>query len=298
MADDEYCKVYEADDLFTSFVQIILAFMALASLYLKRLHEVPRRTFQTWWLDVSKQGIGAVYAHCTNMTIAAVISNMVRGEYELKDQCAWYAINFLIDTTVGLFFSVIFLEILNDLARKRNWETLMHNGVYQGSDAMRHWWHQLLGWLGILTLVKFILIFILWACSPALAVIGDFVFKPLQNNIRFELVFVMIMFPGILNFFYFWIADQYLKAGPEHSGAHEAPDSDNVGALDAEMTHSGVNYVSMETGTNASGNGGGDAVTTTTTTTNADTDGVMNGIGGNGNRNTLTQPQQSAHVLT
>jgi len=246
--EDEYCKVYEADDFFTSFVQLLLAVMALASLYLKRLHEVPRRTFMTWWLDVSKQGIGAVYAHCTNMTIAALISTMVRGDYELQDQCAWYAINFLIDTTVGLFFSVIFLEILNDLAHKRHWVSLMNNGVYEGPDAMKHWWHQLLGWLAILTLVKFILIFILWACSPALAVIGDFVFKPLQGNTRFELVFVMIMFPGILNFFYFWIADQYLKASPEHSSAHEAPDTLDGAQLSTNTHNTGVNYVTMEDG--------------------------------------------------
>jgi hypothetical protein len=61
------CKVYDKSDFFTIAVQLMLAFMALASLYWKRLHERPRRTFRTWFLDVSKQGFGACYAHVMNM---------------------------------------------------------------------------------------------------------------------------------------------------------------------------------------------------------------------------------------
>ena len=76
MADENYdeeeeevriCKVYDKEDVFTLLVQIVLAIFALGSLYFKRLQEVPRRTFQTWSLDISKQGIGACYAHVLNM---------------------------------------------------------------------------------------------------------------------------------------------------------------------------------------------------------------------------------------
>lgn len=63
----QWCQVYDKNDFFTVVVQLALAFLALASLYLKRLREVPRRTFRTWFLDVSKQGFGACYAHVMNM---------------------------------------------------------------------------------------------------------------------------------------------------------------------------------------------------------------------------------------
>lgn len=106
MGDDDVCKIYDKEDAFTSFVQVLLAGIALGSLYIKRNNERPRRKFMTWWLDVSKQGIGAVYAHISNMYIAAIISENTRGDYELKDQCAWYSISFLVDTTVGLFFFI------------------------------------------------------------------------------------------------------------------------------------------------------------------------------------------------
>jgi|AntRauTorckE5430_2_1112549.scaffolds.fasta_scaffold04504_2 hypothetical protein len=233
--DDQYnaeggiCKVYDKEDGFTSLVQCLLAVIALGSLYVKRHHEIPKRKFMTWWLDVSKQGIGAVYAHVANMFIASIMSSFTRGDYVLEDQCAWYSISFITDTTVGLFFSLVFLGILNSEAKKRNWDSLMNTGVYEGPDGMVHWRNQLISWVIILTLVKFPVVFVMWALSPILSRAGNFFFQPMQSNIRFELLFVMIIFPGICNFFYFWIADHYLKAGPEHTSAHEPHDDAETG---------------------------------------------------------------------
>lgn len=112
----------------------------------------------------------------------------------------------------------------------------MNNGVYEleadGSkatkDGIRHWRNQVLAWVVILTLVRVLVMGFIWVFSPILARAGDFLFEPLQGNIRFELLFVMILFPGILNFFYFWVADHYLKAGAEHSSAHESFEDDEV----------------------------------------------------------------------
>jgi hypothetical protein len=65
--EDEFCKIYDKNDFFTVLVQMLLGIFALMSLYIKRIQEVPRRTFTTWFLDVSKQGFGACYAHVLNM---------------------------------------------------------------------------------------------------------------------------------------------------------------------------------------------------------------------------------------
>lgn len=222
--DDDQCKVYDSEDGFTAFVQFLLALLAVASLYVKRMVEIPRRNIRTWALDVSKQGGGAVYAHVMNMATAAIISQNVRGNYELEDECAWYAINFFFDTTLGLLLSVMMLGYLIDVAKERGWDTLINSGVYEGPEGIKIWMHQLGAWIGIMTLVKIILMFVLWVLSPALAVMGDFLFRPMQDNIKFELVFVMILLPGILNIFYFCIADEYLKAGAEHTAVHEPED--------------------------------------------------------------------------
>jgi len=65
--DAKVCKVYDSEDFFTVFVQLLLAFFALMSLWIKRQRETPRRKFRTWFLDCSKQGVGACYAHVLNM---------------------------------------------------------------------------------------------------------------------------------------------------------------------------------------------------------------------------------------
>jgi STIMATE family len=57
--------------------------------------------------------------------------------------------------------------------------------------------------------------------SDMLAFVGAIIFYPLQFNIRVELLFVMIFFPGFLNVIYFWIADSYLKAKDDSHGAYE-----------------------------------------------------------------------------
>jgi len=225
--EEGYCKVYDTDDFFTAFVQILLALIALFSLFVKRQNEVPRRAFMTWWLDVSKQGFGAVYVHCLNMATASIISHNVRGDVELEDQCAWYAINYFFDTTVGLFLSLVFLQYALGEAKRRNIESLMHSGVYDGPDGMKHWWHQLIFWVVILSICKIILLLLLWAFSPALALLGLFLFKPLEGNNQLELVFVMIILPGVLNVFYFWIADGYLKDNTEEEAACDKESSNS-----------------------------------------------------------------------
>ena len=92
--EKEVCKVFEADDWFTSFVQALLFVIALVSLYFKRQQEQPRRKFWTWFMDVSKQCFGACYGHVMNMAIAAILADNTRGGVVLEDECAWYAINY------------------------------------------------------------------------------------------------------------------------------------------------------------------------------------------------------------
>jgi hypothetical protein len=63
----KYCKIYDQNDWFTMIVQIVLALCCVAALWYKRLTEIPRRTFHTWFMDVFKQAAGACYAHVLNM---------------------------------------------------------------------------------------------------------------------------------------------------------------------------------------------------------------------------------------
>jgi len=220
--DAKVCKVYDSEDFFTVFVQLLLAFFALMSLWIKRQRETPRRKFRTWFLDCSKQGVGACYAHVLNMIIAAIIVNNGEGDNNsLNDQCAWYGITYLVDTTLGLILAIWGLKAIDYMANEWDWVSLKHSGVYEGVDGLFHWINQAVAWIVILTVAKVIIYYFMIWTSDGLAYFGGLLFSPLQGNIHFELLFVMIFFPGVLNVIYFWIADHYLKAGAEHASAHE-----------------------------------------------------------------------------
>mmetsp|Transcript_11002 Transcript_11002/g.15859 ORF Transcript_11002/g.15859 Transcript_11002/m.15859 type:complete len:262 (-) Transcript_11002:165-950(-) len=225
----QWCVVYDTQDGFTTFVQGLLCALALGSLWIKRQREVPRRKFFTWFLDVSKQSFGAVYAHILNMLIAGVIVSHIRGNAQLLDQCAWYATMYVMDTVLGLLICIYFLNLLDRLANEYDWTHLKNSGVYTGSrsESLETWGWQLTAWFIILTIEKAILFFLMWAFSAPLAVIAGIAFKPLQGNIKFELLFVMILFPGVLNIIWFWITDHFLKADSSQNGAHEKDPEDS-----------------------------------------------------------------------
>ena len=274
-SDDGVCMIYDKNDFFTVAVQLTLAIAAIASLWIKRLREHPQRTLITWFFDVSKQGFGACYAHVMNMFIAAVISENIRGENVLEDQCAWYGLSYLIDTTFGLLLAILGLQAIERLANKYQWKPLQHSGVYVGDTAWYHWSIQVVSWIVILTITKFIIYLFMWIFSSQLAWIGSTLFAPFSGYKHFELLFVMIFFPGILNVIYFWIADSYLKATDDQTEAYV---HDESGLQDKkESLLSSSEQKDTEMTTTSSGtvptwsalSGSKTEVATTTTTTSA-----------------------------
>ena len=128
---------------------------------------------------------------------------------------------YLVDTTLGLVLAIWGLKVVDYLSHKNDWAALKHSGVYEGVDGILHWIAQVMAWLGILTVGKIIIYYFMVLMSKPLAWAGGILFAPFETNIRLELLFVMIFFPGFLNVIYFWIADSYLQASSEHHGAHE-----------------------------------------------------------------------------
>ena len=117
--------------------------------------------------------------------------------------------------------AILCLRIQDHFAEKYNIKSLLNTGVYHGEHAVAHWIAQTFSWVVILTVVKILIYFFMLIFQNVLAFFGSIMFAPLQINIRFELLFVMIFFPGVLNVIYFWIADSYLKAGDDNFHAFE-----------------------------------------------------------------------------
>lgn len=77
--------------------------------------EVCRRSWETWWYDTSKQGIGAMVIHMTNVYLAPLFQG---------DPCTWYIINFLLDSTIGLVIIYTGIRVCQFLAISKKWDAI------------------------------------------------------------------------------------------------------------------------------------------------------------------------------
>jgi len=101
------------------FLQGLIGVMALSSLLYKRavLDEVPRRPFNIWFMDVSKQCFSSVVVHFWNVGLSILLSQQTlaeiqRGAPEFGDQCANYLINFIMGKLCNLLVYSNFISIL------------------------------------------------------------------------------------------------------------------------------------------------------------------------------------------
>lgn len=83
-----------------------------------------RRSWATWWYDTSKQGIGAMVIHMINVYAAPLFQG---------DPCTWYIINFLLDSTIGLFIIFVGIRLAQMLAIRRQCPAIMF-GEYSESE--------------------------------------------------------------------------------------------------------------------------------------------------------------------
>lgn len=138
-----------------------------------------------------------------------ILSHIAGFESPINDPCVWYFLNVLLDTTVGLLTLFILLRIWLLFVTCAKW-TRCETGNYGEPPSVLSWILQLISFLIIIVINKFILILMLKI--PFLADFASFLMNPIaQISRHFELIFVMIIFPTTMNIFQFWITDHFLK---------------------------------------------------------------------------------------
>jgi hypothetical protein len=235
---------------FGYFIQGLLGVVALIGLFFKfhiEKHDekhVPRH-FREWAFDVSKQAIGAATTHVFNIFLAMVMAHIKisKDPSVHPDQCAWYFINFCIDTFLGIALVLFFVKTLESISRDCGWKSLAESGNY-GSSTNPSWkifFVQLTAYLIITLLVKFILALLVWPISRPLSRLGIWLFAPLRQSPDLELVLVMVIGPCMMNVVGFWILDNILKKNEvindprkrnddsDNFDAPESPEYDDLG---------------------------------------------------------------------
>jgi len=245
---DKPCRLISG--LFAIVIQVLLGVVVLSALFLKRYFDVancrlkpkPERDFKIWALDVSKQAIGSCFAHGCNVVLAMLLSTISiqnPGEHPMHpDQCAWYFINFLVDSFLGLPLSWALLEVVHMVAQKCHLEALTESGNYGKDNVYCTWLTQLIAWLWIVFATKLTLGLLIWPLGRTLGRFGVWLFGPLHRSPDIELVIVMVLAPCFINVFVFWIYDNMLMAGSDSPSEGEDDDDDDPKCTDSK-THGG-----------------------------------------------------------
>jgi hypothetical protein len=195
------------------FVQALLFACCAGILYMKKKREDAKmgqwaRTNLEFVLDSAKQFSGCAWLHVLNLMFASLQDAMLQG-----DQCSWYWINIMVDTTLGTAVEYFLLQVATAVIKKRG-STDFQTGEYKVEDGqvvMSNFVKQLTVWLIIVSCMKIMMGIVMFLFSGPLLAIAGFVLHPFVQAPALKLLVVMIFFPIIMDGFQLWVTDNFIK---------------------------------------------------------------------------------------
>jgi len=151
------------------------------------------------------------------MLIATKVSN--------GDECQWYCLTYIVDSTIGTFLNLSFLNVFENIIQRRM-KCCKHLifGDYGDPPLLSKWIPQLVIWLIIVIIGKIIILLFLLNLIVSIDKGIKFLFQIFSHQPELELVMVMIVIPTILNSVQFWVTDSFLKG----QGDSDHPDNNNT----------------------------------------------------------------------
>jgi hypothetical protein len=197
-------------DFFGFIVQGVLFGICCSVLLAKWYFEKPRRLFRIFMLDSSKQIAGAGVIHCLNMACAMLFVQILE---DTADECAWYWVNIMLDTTFGVLVCYVLLKMSERLFGYDSGKYGKGNDTginWQENPDYWTWAHQITVWCCIVCLMKLVVVVIMfvWANFWEWAAIAC---THWIKDIRTRLIFVMVFTPTCMNIFQFCATDQFIK---------------------------------------------------------------------------------------
>ncbi|KAG2217178.1 hypothetical protein INT45_013190 [Circinella minor] len=215
-SEGETCELLDG---FAIAVQLTLMLTALAALGIKRWRERPRRPVEIWALDVSKQFVGAGTVHFLNLGISYLAGRPGNGQPS-TNLCVWYFLSLMTDTTAGIVILWFWLRIL-EWSLGTFWGIRHLQGGYGDTSSstfksmLNKWWKQTLVFVLAEFLMK-ICIYGLFQLVPTIFNLGDWVLQLIGTDSRYQVVFVMFIFPLFMNAFQFCVIDTIIKGNQHH----------------------------------------------------------------------------------
>ncbi|KIO12408.1 hypothetical protein M404DRAFT_993402 [Pisolithus tinctorius Marx 270] len=201
-------------------VQGLMGVLAILSLVYKRHRETHKRPWKIWLFDVSKQVIGQMFIHGLNVLISDLGSHQFSG-----NACTYYFLNILVDTTLGVGLIYLVLQATTFVLLKKLHLKGFRSGQYGNPPSFAYWVRQAAVYVFALTTMK-LLVVALFAIWPGTFELGDWLlgWTNIGEGESFQVIFVMGIFPIIMNVLQFWLIDSIVKANstqpPSHSNSH------------------------------------------------------------------------------
>ncbi|KAG0702407.1 vacuolar membrane protein-domain-containing protein [Suillus ampliporus] len=189
-------------------VQALMGVLVILSLVYKRHRETKKRPWRIWLFDVSKQIVGQMFVHGVNVLISDLGSHHNSG-----NACTYYFLNVLIDTTLGVAIIYIVHHGLTYLLAKRLRLKGYESGQYGSPPSITYWTRQAAVYVFALTTMKMLVVG-LFAAWPGISKVGDWLLSwtAIGDGDAFQVIFVMGLFPIIMNILQFWLIDSIVKA--------------------------------------------------------------------------------------
>lgn len=201
----EHCSQDALTGLLGWILQLTLACLAFTCLIFKRFCEpkYERRPWIIWFYDTSKQVIGSLVIHVSNLILASSFHG---------DPCTWYVIHFLLDSSLGLFLIYLGIRFACYLAKRNSWP-VMDFGEYGSPPSFYIWAAQCCLYVVLLMHVKLVITLLMqlhfWMN------VSRFILSPITNP-QTELAIVMLIIPFFINALMFWITDDILMHQSRH----------------------------------------------------------------------------------
>ncbi|KAI9279773.1 vacuolar membrane protein-domain-containing protein [Sporodiniella umbellata] len=197
--DENSCQLLDG---FAIAVQLTLCLTAILTLVYKRSREKPQRPIEIWMLDVSKQFIGAGIIHFINIGISYATESSL---------CVVYFLNVAMDTTLGVLILWCWMKVILALLKKARIPVETCCTLPIDKRTMLLWLQQLIVFLLAIVLSKICFYEILVLNEDWLCWLGELAISWTNSSPKLQLLFVMLIFPVVMNAIQFWLTDTIIQ---------------------------------------------------------------------------------------
>ena len=186
-----------------------------------RHRERPRRAWNVFLLDISKQGVSSGAGHLCGMAIALFAHRAPAAQG--ASECSLYFVVYFMDATLGITLAILFHKAMaaaahlwhfrkqslkddDDAAGGLHWtESLLESGNYGDPPNYRKWAIQVAGWATCVVSARLSVGLTLMLTLVYMSRISRALDSAFKHHVNLELFVVMVGIPMLLNVGQAWI---------------------------------------------------------------------------------------------